>query len=228
MMTWLAERGGGMYGYLQDAAALEELLGREVDNGRRAVARNVELELEGSDFFEGVEVPGRHVEWSPRGRSLHLADLRPGLPTRVLMRLRSRPTPEGGTRRLSTTVRARLPGGEVQAVTAAMALPALDDVDAVLVTRDEAVFSRGVSAVGSARMVLAAAAYERGDDGAARSLLDEAKGLFGMSADALAGEAEVESVRGSFSKADATGRKDLARGLERKKLMSFGRENEGY
>jgi hypothetical protein len=60
-------------------------------------------------------------------------------------------------------------------------------------------------------------------------LSDNTRALFGMSADALAGEAEVDATRVRFSKAtDAQGKKEYARGLERKKLTNFGKENEGY
>jgi Ca-activated chloride channel family protein len=43
LMQHLAEAGGGMYGYLKDASALEEVLGQEVTAARAAIARNVEI-----------------------------------------------------------------------------------------------------------------------------------------------------------------------------------------
>jgi Ca-activated chloride channel family protein len=104
----------------------------------------------------------------------------------------------------------------------------VEDLAEVTASRDEAVYSRGIGAVGSLRLVAAAAAYERGDVAGASSLLDNARALFGMSADALAGEAEVANVRSAFGNASASQRKELARGLEKKKLTNFGLENQGY
>jgi Ca-activated chloride channel family protein len=105
----------------------------------------------------------------------------------------------------------------------------VEDEATVTASRDEAVYSRGIGAVGSLKLVAAAAAWERGDTAGATSLLDNARALFGMSADALAGQAEVDSVRRSMKGSmGTTERRELARGLEKKKLTDFGKENEGY
>ena len=226
LMQQVSELGGGMYGYLKDAGALEEILGREVDAARTALARNVVLELE-THGLRVAEAPGRHLEWVDGRTLLQLADLRPHTPTRVLLRLESL-SGDLGAVQLRARVQARLRGEEQLAATVRFEAPVLDELDAVTASRDEAVFSRGIAAVGSLRMVAAAAAYERGDVVGAGNLLDNARALFGMSADALAGEAEVDEARRSFSGASQQGRKELARKLERKKLTNFGRENEGY
>lgn len=227
LMQHVSERGGGMYGYLKDASALEEILGREVTAARSAVARNVELELAGTSL-RVAEVPGRHLEWRAGRQVLHLADLRPHTPTRVLVRLESQRVSSGEVARLDAEVSWRPLGGEVQHSQVGFTVAVVDDVAVVDGSRDEAVFSRGIGAVGSLKMVAAAAAYERGDLAGASSLLDNARTLFGMSADALAGEAEVNDMRRTFGSASAGQRKELARGLEKKKLTNFGKENEGY
>lgn len=227
LMQLVAERGGGMYGYLKDAGALEELLGREVDAARRAIARNVVLQLDAHDFHS-LEVPGRSLEYRDGAQLLYLADLRPQTPTRVLMRLVSRPDAPGVLARLGVGLRWQPLVGSPLSTGASLELPLVEDPAQVAASRDEGVYARGIGALGSLRLVAAAAAYERGDDAAARSLLDNARSLFSLSADALAGEAEVEHVRSSFSAASPAGRKDLARGLERKTLANFGKENEGY
>ena len=49
-----------------------------------------------------------------------------------------------------------------------------------------------------------------------------------MSADALAGQSEVDTMRRDFGNASGSERKELSRKLEKKKLLNFGRENEGY
>lgn len=229
LMQHLAEAGGGMYGYLKDASALEEVLGQEVTAARAAVARNVELELRSPDF-EFLDSPGRHLEH--RGRDvarLPLADLRPGLPTRVVVHLRSRPSEAGATAAIDATVHWRsVSTGVPQNVKLALVSTIVDDPALADATRDEPVFARGVTAAGSLQMLAAAAAFERGDEATANGLLDNARALFGMSADALAGQAEVEEARTSFSRADRESRKGMARGLEKKKLTEFGRGNEGY
>lgn len=227
LMQHVSERGGGMYGYLKDASALEEILGREVTAARSAIARNVELEL-GGTALRVAEVPGRHLEWRRGRQVLHLADLRPHTPTRVLVRLESQRASPGELARLDAEVRWRPLGGEVQHSQVGFTVAVVDDVAVVNGSRDEAVFSRGIGAVGSLKMVAAAAAYERGDLAGASSLLDNARNLFGMSADALAGEAEVNDMRRTFGSASREERKHLARGLEKKKLTNFGKENEGY
>lgn len=228
LMQHLAERGGGMYGYLRDGSALDEVLSKEVTAARTSRVRNVELVLRPSNGLRILEVPGRHVEYSADGDVLHLADLRPGAPTRVLVRLASDRVEADQTLDVSATLRYRPLNGETLATWLPLKVLAIDDGDAALKSREEGLWAAGVSATGSVRMLAAAAAYERGDLAKAGSLLDNAKSLFGMSADALAGTAEVEKMRTDFGGASVSKRKELSRSLESKKLINFGRENEGY
>jgi Ca-activated chloride channel homolog len=228
LMLHLAERGGGMYGYLKDAGALEEILGREVTAARSAFARNVELRFDPTRMSI-AEVPGRHLEWVDGQPVLHLADLRPNMPTRVLVKLSSVRASPGDFVRLGATVTWRSLEGGAQRSEVAFNTAVVDDLEEVTRSRDEAVFSRGISAVGSQQLLAAAAAWERGDSTGASSLLDNARSLFGMSADALAGESEVDQLRQQFKKTAGTVEKrEFARGLERKKLSNFGLENSGY
>lgn len=227
LMIHLSERGGGMYGYLKDAGVLEEILGREVTAARSAMARNVELEFD-TQHFRVAEVPGRHLDWKNGRPVLHLADLRPNTPTRVLVRLESLRADVGTPARLGAVVQWRPLEGPAQRSQVDFSVAVVDDERTVTASRDEAVFSRGIGAVGSLKLVAAAAAWERGDTVGASNLLDHARALFGMSANALAGQAEVADVRRSFGNASAGERRELTRSLEKKKLSSFGRENEGY
>lgn len=227
LMQHLAERGGGMYGYLRDATVLEEVLGKEVAAARSARVRNVELVLSSRDLTV-VEVPGRHVRTGPEGTVLHLADLRPGAPTRVLVRMQSRRAAPESELSLEATLRWRPLEGEAQSSGIAMSARTVEDSDLVTSKREESLWAKGVSAAGSMRMVAAAAAYDRGDFAGATGLLDNAKSLFGMSADALAGQTEVDSMRRDYGNASGSERKEMSRKLEKKKLTSFGRENEGY
>lgn len=227
LMQHLSEQGGGMYGYLKDAAVLEEVLGKEIAAARLAVARNVTLELSSRDFAF-LDAPGRHAQVVGDVVRLPLADLRPGLPTSVVVHLRSQRSDVGATARVTATAKWRTDGAQQQTNAVALAAVVVDDLSVPDATRDEPMFARGVTAAGSLKMLAAAAAFERGDEATANGLLDNARALFGMSADALAGQVEVDQARSSFGSANTEQRKSMARGLEKKKLSTFGRGNEGY
>lgn len=228
-MQHLAEVGGGMYGYLKDASTLEEVLGQEVSAARQAVARNVSLRLSSQDFTF-VDAPGRHLRFVGSDTyELPLADLRPGLSTRVVVQLRSTPSVAGELARLDATVRWRpVNASEARDASVALRSVVVDGAREAEATRDEPTFARGLMAAGSLKMLAAAAAFERGDEATANGLLDNARSLFGMSADALSGQAEVEATRVDFRNADREQRKRMSRSLEKKKLSDFGRANEGY
>ena len=228
LMLHLSERGGGMYGYLKDAGALEEILGREVTAARSAIARNVELRFD-TTGLRVAEAPGRHLEFVNGHPVLHLADLRRNLPTRVLVRLESMPACVGEVASLGATVSWRSRGGPIEHRNVGFETVVVEDAEAAAHSRDEAVFSRGIGAVGNLKLVAAAAAWERGDTARAGSLLDDAKALFGTRADALAGETQVNEVRQGLHRLNnAQEKREYARGLERKKLTDFGLENSGY
>lgn len=229
LLTRLAERGGGMTGHLQNVATLEEVLGQELTAARSASARNVRLLVR----FEGLrfeEAPGRTADWvNAEEISLPLADLRLNVPTRVLVNFRPASVAHGDVAKVTARVVWRPLNETERSSTVALAMPVIEDLDEVN-TRDEKVFARGVTALGSLKVLAAASAYERGDDSTANSLLDEARGVFGMSADALAGNAkvEVDSLRTKYRSSGTVERKSLGYGLQKKTLANFGKENEGY
>ncbi|MFO0599760.1 MAG: VWA domain-containing protein [Myxococcaceae bacterium] len=226
LLSRLSERGGGMLGHLVNAEVLEEVLSKELAAARLATARNVELELE-TEGAVVVDVPGR-TPFTRDGRTVvSLADLRPNVPTRVIVRLRSAASPGAD----AAVVRARVGwqelSGEAHASQLALASPVLDDDDEVNHRRDEPLFARGVTALGQLRVLAAADAYARGDDALGSSLLDQARSVFGMSADALAGDTSVQ-LRRELQGSDRETRRRRSLGLEKKTLENFGRENEGY
>lgn len=229
LMVHLAERGGGMYGYLASASALEEILGREVTAARSAVARNVELTFM-SNSLRVVEAPGRLLDVNGQGQQvLHLADLRPHTPTRVLVRIESPRALAADRAGLVASVSWKSLAGEAQRSEVGFTVAVVEDETDVVASREEGVYSRGIGAVGNLKLLAAAAAWERGDTAQASSLLDNARSLFGMSADALAGQSEVDDTRVRFQQTTtAQAKKEYGLKLERKKLSSFGKENEGY
>ncbi|MEW5740095.1 MAG: VWA domain-containing protein [Myxococcota bacterium] len=229
LMQRLAERGGGMYGYLASAAMLEDVLGRELSAARRSTVRNVELELSATDGLFIVDVPGRSLERRGLGAVLQLADLQPGMTTRAWVHLRSTPALPGAQPTLSATVRWRqVEDDEVLHATVSAPFLVVSDAAAVEASRDEAVFAQAVTALGTVKLAAATAAYERGDDATALSLLGNARALFGLSANALAGTEEADRMQADYAKANALERKKLSRGLEKKFMSNFGKENEGY
>jgi Ca-activated chloride channel family protein len=208
---------------------LEDVLGRELAAARRSVVRNVELVLAPRGGLQVVDVPGRWLERRGDTTLLHLADLQPGMTTRAWVQLRPGQMHGGATPGLTAEVRwRRVEADEVLRAEVDAPFLAVADTAAFEASRDEAVFSQAVTALGSVKLAAASAAYERGDEASALNLLGNARSLFGMSADALAGTTEVDRVQRDFSKADPSQRKALARGLERKLMGNFGKENEGY
>lgn len=230
LMQQLAERGGGMYGYLASAAMLEDILARELLAARRSVVRDVQLELTTAGGFEVASVPGRTAQrFGPGKALLRLADLQPGATTKVWVHLRNGHVDDRSRPTLTAEVRwRRVDADDVARLQVDVPFVATADADAFLQSRDEAVFSEAISALGATQLLAASAAYERGDDASARSLLDNARAIFGMSADALAGTTEVLNMERSFSQAGAGERRSLARQVERQQMKSFGLENQGY
>jgi Ca-activated chloride channel family protein len=134
----------------------------------------------------------------------------------------------GELARLAAAVTWRTLDGPFHRAEVAVETPVVEDPALVERSLDQAVFSRGIAAVGSEKMLAAVAAWERGDSSSALGLLDNARALFGMSADALAGS-DVDEVRQRLSKpASAQEKREYQRGYERKKLTNFGLENSGY
>lgn len=230
LMKGLAERGGGFYGYLENAEQLETVLEQELAQARGTTGRNVELELALAPGVSLLEVPGRRVTARGGGRHvIGLPDLGPGAQATVYLQLRV-PEASGATEPvLTATLAWTAIEGEVMRAELALALPVVDGEAAFLASRDEAVFTDCVRARGTQRTVAAAAAYERGDTSTALSLLDSARGIFGMSADALAGEAPaLDHARHQFNTvSDPGARSRYGKDMEKKGMKSFG-ENNGY
>jgi Ca-activated chloride channel family protein len=227
MMQHLAERGGGMYGYLANAVVLDEVLSKELDAARTSVTREVLLTLEAGAGATFTEVAGRLPLQLGPVTQLQLSALHPGEHTRVFARLR---TPAiGASTTLPLTARATWRGldGTTRQGTAMATLTTTENESEVVNSRNAEVFERGVSAFAAEQLVAAAAAYERGDRGRAESLLGSARSWFGRSANALAGEAEVDQVR-QLGVQPGEAQRHGARALERKKLLSFGKDNGGY
>lgn len=232
VMLSIVDRGGGFYGYLKDASKLDEVLEKELAQARAAYARSVVLRLvPGAEFSVG-ELPGRTVVWQGRTAVVPLPDLGRAGEARVYVRLHGAGTAQDVVSLLNASLSwvGDAEGARPEGAEASLNLPVSDDADAVEASKQPAVFAAAVRAVGTTQLVLAAAAYQRGDDATAFSLLDNARSVFGMSADALAGESDsLRHTQEEWQKPhDAETRRHLGLALEKKKLSNFGRENDGY
>lgn len=230
LMQRIAERGGGMYGYLASAAQLEDILGRELAAARSSRVRNVELSLVTVGGISVVDSPGRLLERQGGVTRLHLADLQPGTTTHAWLHLRSPKLNAGAAPRVRATVTwTDLETNRSHEATVDAPFIAVADAATFEASRDEAVFAEAVTAMGTVQLAAAAAAYERGDDALGFSLLGNARSLFGMSADALAGQSEtLDRVGHDMVGATPEQRKHLSKSLEKKFMSNFGKENEGY
>lgn len=228
LMQQLADRGGGFYGYLQSAGRLDEVLSQELAQARTAFARALTVELAPGDGVTLAEVPGREVQWRSGRAVLSLPDLAPGAEARIYVRLTTPRTSESALSLLTTSLKwTRVGDGRQVTASAPMTLAVTDSAGAFDQARSEEVFSAGVRAIGTTKLVAAAAAFERGDRSSAFSLLDNAHALFGMSADALAGDSEVvvrtrQQWQGIH---DEDGQKSAGKDLELKGMKSFGMSN---
>jgi Ca-activated chloride channel family protein len=229
LMATLAERGGGLTGSLDDAARLSEVLALELGQARTVAARNVTLTLSPGPGVSIEEVPGRMSERVGNSVQLPLRDFRPGDRAVAYVRLRTNGMPGERATLLTAQVQWNQAAGARTASAGALSLPVVARQEDFDTSRSEVLFAAGVRALGSTKMVAAAEALERGDNEGAVSLLQAARSIFGMSANALAGEVDVTrqmEARATLVKGDAA--RAEAHGMERKAMSNFARENDGY
>lgn len=234
LLQRLADRGGGLYGFLESAEHLDEVLALELGQARAAHAQQVSLVLTPAPGVTIVDVPGRLV--SPRGPGLvmPLADLKQTDEARVFVSLRTSPSAAASLAlleaRLELSAATGPRRGQRESLLASAGVGVTDDAGLETGSRVEPVFSDCVRAMGARKLIEAAGAFDRGDRALAFSLLDNARSVFGLSADALAGEeADLRAVRGRWERTqDPTDRRREALGLERHKLTSFSKETYGY
>ncbi len=229
LMQRLAERGGGFYAYLDDPSRLGDVLALELAQARGSVARNVSLRLTLPPGVELVQVAGREVERNGSEAVVPLPDFAPGQTAQAYVELK---LPAGAT---ALKVGARLayfdPSSKEQRTgdAADLAANTTADADVSEASKDAQVASDCIRAVGSTRLVAAADAFERGDRKSAFELLGNARKIFAMSADSLAGEmSDATATAQRWEKTtDAQAVAHEAKALTRKKMTNFG-ENNAY
>lgn len=229
LMQRLAERGGGFYAYLNAPERLAEVLRLELAQARGAVARNVTLELELAGGAELVQVAGREHVRVGNTVKIPLQDFAPGQSAQAFLELKL----PAGTTALTATAKLTyfdaVTGAAQASENTRLAANTVDDAATAEASKDEKVAAECIRAAGSTKMVAAAEAFERGDRGTASALLENARSLFAMSGDALAGdEADVRATQDRWNRTtDPQAIANESKTLTRKKMLNFG-ENNAY
>lgn len=227
LMQAMVDRGGGFYAYLNQSSELAAVLRQELSQARNAIARQVVLELELPAGVDYRSVPGRTAKCTGRRVVVPLPDFAPGQSEQIYVQVSARD--EAQALDFIHQVRWYEPRGRQNGDSRWLKLTLDSSSDALLSdsTKNEAVANAGVKAVGGVAMMQAAAAFERGDREEAFNLLGNTRRLFAMSADALAGDArEVEQLQQRWENThDTAAVKQEARGMERKKMLDFGKNN---
>jgi Ca-activated chloride channel family protein len=229
LMRGLAEQGGGFYGYIQDSERLADIFRRELEQAAGTLARGVELRLELPEGVTDAEVLGVSARREGRTLVVPLYDLAGGQEARVVVKLTLALEAVDAPR---SVLGARLHYWDVEAarqVEVALGLSAKVTEDEALVRAnlDQEVRVYAVRALGARQMQAAAEEMKRGNRERALGLLDNARSLFGTSAEALSGElADVDQTRAAYLNArDETSVKREALQLHRKSLKTFGQNN---
>ncbi len=229
LMRGMAEQGGGFSGFIDDSSRLAEVFSRELDQATSTVARMVELRLDVPQEVLHLEVMGMASFREGNVLKVPLYDLAGAQSVRVVAKLSLRTDASSGALPL---LNARLHymdvARDMPAETAlALSAEVTDDVARVRAHLDRDVRIHATRALGTQQMVAAAEEMKRGNKAKARSLLDNARSIFGSSAAALSGElADVNRSQAALAGA-ATAEEEQAetRNLLKKSIKNFGQNN---
>jgi Ca-activated chloride channel family protein len=227
LMRGLAQWGGGIYGDLRRAEALEIVLSDELRQARKPLARNVTLAFRAGPHARVVAAAGRSLQHGLDGTEVRLPDFGSGSTARVLVKLAH----TGGGSELEL-LRPKLTwtnvDGVTEAVEARVVVGLTSELSEVNASRDEVLHADVARAFGNEKLQAAAEAMERGDQVRALSLLESAFALFGTSADALAGEeATLADTKSAWSRDDYDASLE-SKNMMKKTLSSFGEKNNAF
>jgi Ca-activated chloride channel family protein len=229
LMQGMAEQGGGFYGYIQNSQQLADIFRRELEQAAGTVARGVELRLELPEGVTDAEVMGMTARREGRTLVVPLYDLAGGQDAQVVVKLTlSLEATEEARGVLTSRLRYWDVGAERQVETElGLTAKVTEDEAVVRANLDREVRVYAVRALGARELQAAAEEMKRGNRDRALGMLDNARRLFGSSADALAGElADVDRTRAAYLNAqDETAVKREALQLHRKSLKTFGQNN---
>ena len=228
-MRGMAEQGGGFSGFIDDSARLAEVFSRELDQATSTVARRVELELELSPEVESVELLGLPTTRQGNMVKVPLYDLAGEQSVRVVAKLTVKTDSHGGGLRvLGARVRYVDVAKDADAESQLMLVAEItEDAALVRANLDKDVRVHATRALGTQQMMAAAEEMKRGNRARASGLLDNARRIFGASAQALSGElAELDQTEAAYR--SAAGEDDVrreSRNLQKKSMKNFGQNN---
>lgn len=221
LMQALAETGGGFYGDLEHEDRLSNVFEREFQAATALIARDVNLELQLPEGVAVDEVLGRQVTRQGRNVSLKLHDFSAGLSTRVVVKLSVNYAATSsavalGTARLSYR---DVSTGNTDVATVAFQGEVTESAQLAMQNASPEILQHAMRAEAAKEMERAAQQLHDGRRADAAATLSNGlarlHSLFGMSADALAGDMVVDSNTSS----------QTARKLSQKSLMGFGKNN---
>jgi Ca-activated chloride channel family protein len=229
LMRGMSEQGGGFYGYIQDSEQLADIFRRELEQAAGTVARGVELRLELPEGVTDAEAMGAASRREGRTLVVPLYDLAGGQDTQVVVKLTLSLEATEAPRGVLTT---RLKYWDVLAerqteVSLGLTAKVTEDEALVRANLDQEVRVHAVRALGAKELQAAAEEMKKGNREKALGLLDNARTLFGSSAEALSGElADVDRTKAAYLNAqDETAVRREALQLHRKSLKTFGQNN---
>ena len=226
VMRELASRGGGGFTFVENAANLGPAFARELGDASQLLARDVAVELELPPGVSLEDVPGH--TFSRRGGGVvevPIYDFGPGQSAQLLLRLKVSAPAEGlvslgEVRARFFDVQARAAAQVEQQLTAAVT----GDANEVNAASNTEVMEMVKAVDITTRVQQAQAAYERGDTTSAFDIMANTRRLFGMSADALAGD--EASIEGNWRRGGEDARRANLN-LNKKTMKNFG-ENNAY
>ncbi|ABF89436.1 von Willebrand factor type A domain protein [Myxococcus xanthus DK 1622] len=229
LMRGMAEQGGGFSGFIDDSARLAEVFSRELDQATSTVARMVELRLDVPPEVQDVEVMGMASFREGNVLKVPLYDMASAQTVRVMAKLTLNTSRTAGALALLNArvhyvdVARDLPTETALQLTAEVT----SDLDRVREYLDKEVRVHAVRAMGTQHMVAAAEEMKRGNKAKASSLLDNARTIFGTSADALSGElADVRRSQAALAGASSAEEAQAeSRNLLKKSIKNFGQNN---
>lgn len=229
LMRGMAEQGGGFSGFIDDSSRLAEVFSRELDQATSTVARLVELRLDVPPEVQHVEVMGMASFREGNVLKVPLYDMASAQTVRVIAKLTLNTSRTTGALALMN-VRAHYVdvARDLQAETALqLTAEVTSDLDRVREYLDKEVRVHAVRAMGTQHMVAAAEEMKRGNKAKARSLLDNARTIFGTSADALSGElADISRSQAALAGASSAEETQAeSRNLLKKSIKNFGQNN---
>jgi Ca-activated chloride channel family protein len=175
-MSGVARAGRGNFGFVKNASALAKFLERELIETASTSVEGVTARIKLPRHLRLRRSVGADVRELGRGDlELRIGSLFSGDERRIVLELEVDAT-VGEQLAIDTNIAwGQVAGGTADLDLERLRVVASDDEDAVLASRDNRVWSSGISAIASIRQLEAAEAYAKGDTARANELIEENK-----------------------------------------------------